>query len=88
MVPEKVNKPNEAREQRFLNDLLKRARTLDSDFQGLKFEQTLKSFDQNGKHLVLVNGPFAYLSEGFIVLVDFLARPRAFRQINCWKIGR
>jgi len=82
-----LNESNEAREQRFLNDVLKRARTLDSKFPGSTFEQTLKSFGQNGKYLVLVDGPFANLSEGFIVLVDFLARLRAFRQISRWKMN-
>ena len=78
---------NEAREQRFLDDVLKRALTLDIKFAGSTFEQTLKSFGQNGKYLVLVDGPFANLSEGFIVLVDFLARVRAFRQISRWKMN-
>ncbi len=51
------------------------------------FEQTLKSFGRNGQLLVLVDGPFANLSEGFIALVDFLARVRAFRQISRWKMN-
>ena len=52
-----INESNEAREQRFLNDVLKRIRTLDSKFQGSTFEQTLKSFGLNGKYLVLVDAP-------------------------------
>ena len=35
----------------------------------------------------IVDGPFGNLSEGFNVLVDFLARVRAFRQINRWKMS-
>ena len=45
------------------------------------------SYGQDGKYLVLVDGPFGNLSEGFNVLVDFLARVRAFRQINRWKMS-
>ena len=82
-----LNESNKAREQRLLDDVLKRARTLDSEFPGSTFEQTLKSFGQNGKSLVLVDGTFTNLSEGFIVLADFLARVRAFRQISRWKIN-
>ena len=67
--------------------MLKRARTLDSKFPGSTSEQTLKSFGQNGKYLILVNGPFTNLSEGFIVLVNFWARVRAFRQNSRWKIN-
>jgi hypothetical protein len=37
-----LNESNEAREKRFINDVLKRARTLDSKFPGSTFEQTLK----------------------------------------------
>ena len=44
-------------------------------------------YGQHGKYLVLVDGPFGNLSEGFNVLVDFLARVRAFRQINRWKMS-
>ena len=63
-----LNESNEARVQRFLNEILKRTRTPDCKFPGSTFEQTLKSFGQNGKYLVLVDGPFANLSEGFIAL--------------------
>ena len=45
------------------------------------------SYGQDGKYLVLVDGPFGNLSEGFNVLVDFLARVWAFRQINRWKMS-
>ena len=82
-----LNESNEAREQRFLNDTLRRARKLDAEYPGSSFEQTLMSYGQNGKYLVLVDGPFGNLSEGFNVLVDFLARVRAFRQINRWKMS-
>ena len=77
-----LNESNEAREQRFLNDVLRRARNLDAEYPGSSFEKTLMSYGQNGKYLVLVDGPFGNLSEGFNVLVDFLARVHAFRQIN------
>ena len=82
-----LSESNEARERRFLNDVLRRAQNLDAEFPGSSFEQTLLSFGQNGKYLVLVDGPFANLSEGFKVLVDFLARVRAFRQINRWQMN-
>ena len=82
-----LNESNEARAQRFLNDILRRARNLDAEYPGSSFEQTLLSYGQNGKYLVLVDGPFGNLSEGFNVLVDFLARVRAFRQINRWKMS-
>ena len=74
------NESNEAWEQRFLNDALRRARKLDAEYPGSSFEQTLMSYGRDGKFLVLVDGPFGNLSEGFNVLVDFLARVRAFRQ--------
>ena len=83
----RLSESNEARERRFLNDTLRRAQNLDVEFPGSSFEQTLMSFGQNGKYLVLVNGPFGDLSEGFKVLVDFLARIRAFRQINRWQMN-
>jgi hypothetical protein len=82
-----VSESNPAREQRFLNDALKRARNLEAEYPGSSFEKTLMSYGQNGKYLVLVDGPFGNLSEGFNVLVDFLARVRAFRQINRWKMS-
>ena len=82
-----LGESNEAREKRFLNDTLRRVQHLDVEFPGSSFEQTLMSFGQNGKYLVLVNGPFANLSEGFKVLVDLLARVRAFRQINRWQMN-
>ena len=56
-----LNESNEAREQRFLNDVLRRARNLDAKYPGSSFEQTLMSYGQNGKYLVLVDGPFANL---------------------------
>ena len=82
-----LGESNEAREKRFLDDTLRRVQHLDVEFPGSSFEQTLMSFGQNGKYLVLVNGPFANLSEGFKVLVDLLARVRAFRQINRWQMN-
>ncbi len=75
-----LSESNEVREQRFLNDTLRRARNLDAKYPGSSFEQTFMSYGQNGKYLVLVDGPFGNLSEGFNALVDILARVRAFRK--------
>ena len=36
---------------------------------------------------ILVVGPFANLSDDFIVLCDFLGRVRAFRAIISWNIN-
>ena len=50
------------------NDTLRRAQNLGVEFPGSSFEQTLMSFGQNGKYLVLVNGPFGNLSSYGVVL--------------------
>jgi hypothetical protein len=46
-----------------------------------------KSHGKDGRYLVLVVGPFANLSDDFMVLCDFLGRVRAFRAINKWNIN-
>ena len=78
--------PN-ARAQKFQSDVEKRARDLDSKYPGSTFTQRLKSYGKDGKYLVLVVGPFANLSDDFMVLCDFLGRVRALRAINSWNIN-
>ena len=56
------------RAQQFQSDSEKRAHDLDSKCSGSAFTQRLKSYDKDGKYLVLVVGPFANLSDYFIVL--------------------
>ena len=64
-----------------------RTKKLDTDFPGSTFEQTYRSYGENGRFLVLVAGPFSNLSDGFMVFVDFLARLRARRLLNHWDIA-
>jgi hypothetical protein len=78
--------PN-ARAQKFQSDVEKRVRDLDSKYPGSTFTQRLKSYGKDGKYLVLVVGPFANLSDDFMVLCDFLGRVRALRAINSWNIN-
>jgi hypothetical protein len=47
----------------------------------------LKSHGKDGRYLVLVVGPFANLSDDFMVLCDFLGRARALKAINSWYIS-
>ena len=42
---------------------------------------------KDGRYLVLVVGPFANLSDDFMVLCDFLGRARALKAINSWYIS-
>jgi hypothetical protein len=77
----------DARAQKFQSDVEKRARDLDSKYPGSTFTQRLKSYGKDGRYLVLVVGPFANLSEDFMVLCDFLGRVRAHRAINSWNIS-
>jgi hypothetical protein len=59
--------PN-ARAQQVQADTEKRAHDLDLKYQGSAFTQVLKSLGKDGKNLVLVVGPFANLSDDFMVL--------------------
>jgi len=73
--------PN-ARAQKFKSDVEKRARNLDSKCPGSTFAQRLMSYGKDGRYLVLVVGPFANLSNDFMVLLNFLERVRAHRETN------
>ena len=42
---------------------------------------------KDGRYLVLVVGPFANLSDDFMVLCDFLGRVRALRTISNWNVS-
>ena len=71
--------PN-ARAQQVQSDAEKRAHDLDLKYRGYTFTQILKSHGKDGRYLVLVVGPFAYLSDDFMVLCDFLERARALKK--------
>jgi hypothetical protein len=58
--------PN-ARAQQVQADTDKRAHDLDFKYPGSTFTQVLKSHGKDGRYLVLVVGPFANLSDDFIV---------------------
>ena len=46
------------------------------------------NFDsKDGRYLMLVVGPFANLSDNFVVLCDFLGRARALKAIHSWNIS-
>ena len=62
--------------------MLKRVRDLDSTYPGSTFEKVLKSYGEEGKYLVLVDGPFSNLSGDVAILTDFIARVRACRVIQ------
>ena len=49
----------------------------------IKRNRVLKSHGKDGRYLVLVVGPFANLSDDFMVLCDFLGA-RALKAINSW----
>ena len=51
------------------------------------FTQVLKSHGKDGRYLELVVGPFANLSDDFMVLCDFLGRARALKAIYSWNIS-
>ena len=80
--------PN-ARAQQVQVDTEKRAHNLDLKYPGSTFTQVLKSHGKDGRYLVLVVGPFANLSDDFMVLWDFLrrARARALKAIYSWNIS-
>ena len=61
-----------ARAQKFLFDVEKLVHDLDSKYPGSTFTQRLKSHGKDGRYLVLVVGPFANLSDDFMVLCDLL----------------
>ena len=42
---------------------------------------------KDGRYLVMVVGPFANLSDDFMVLCDFLGRARALKAISSWYIS-
>ena len=71
-----------ARATKFQSDVLKRVRDLDSAYPGSTFEKVLKSYGEDGKFLVLVDGPFSNLSDDVAILTDFIARVRACRMIQ------
>ena len=75
----------DARARKFQRDAVNRAKKLDADYPGSTFEQTLRSYGDDGQYLVLVAGPFSNLSSDFGELTDFLARIRALRLINTWE---
>jgi hypothetical protein len=78
--------PN-ARADQFQSDIQRRTQELDSAFPGSTFEQVRKSYGEDGKYLVLVDGPFSNLSGDVTVLTDFIARVRARRMIQHRKIS-
>jgi hypothetical protein len=65
----------------------KRAHNLDLKYPGSTFTQVLKSHGEDGRYFVLVVGPFANLSDDFMVLWDFLGRARALKAIYSWNIS-
>ena len=67
--------------QQFQADTEKRAYDLDLKYPGSMSTQALKSYGKDGRYLVLVVGPFANLSDDFMVLCDFLGRARALEAI-------
>ncbi len=74
-----------ARARKFQLGIVGRAKKLDLEFPGSNFEETLRTYGDDGKYLVLVAGPFSNLSGDFGVLVDFLARVGAVRLLNTWE---
>ena len=78
--------PN-ARAQKFQSDVEKRVHDIDSNYPGSTFTQRLKSYGKDGRYLVLVVGPFANLSDDFMILCDFLGRVRALRTVSSWNIN-
>ena len=78
--------PN-VRAQQVQSDIEKRAHDLDLKYPGSTFTQVLKSHGKDGRYLVLVVGPFANLSDDFVVLCDFLGRARALKAIHSWNIS-
>ena len=58
---------NYARAQQVQAYTEKRAHDLDLKYPGSTFTQVLKSHGKDGRYLVLVVGPFANLSDDFIV---------------------
>ena len=73
-----------ARAQQVQADTEKRAHDLDLKYLGFTFTQALKSHGKDDRKLLLVVGPFANLSDDFMVLSDFLGRARALKAINSW----
>ena len=65
----------------------KNAPIIDLKYPGSTFTHVLKSHGKDGRYLVLVVGPFANLSDDFMVLCDFLGRARALKAINSWNIS-
>ena len=71
-----------ARATKSQSDVLKRVRDLDSEYPGSTFEKVLKSYGEDGKFLVLVDGPFSNHSDDAAILTDFIVRVRACRVIQ------
>ncbi len=69
------------------SDTEKRAHDLDLKNLGSTFTHVLKSHAKDGRYFVLDVGPFANLSDDFMVLCDFLGRDRALKAINSWNIS-
>jgi hypothetical protein len=78
--------PN-ARAQKVQRDIEKRARDLNLKYPGSTFTEALKTHGKDGRYLVLAVGPFANLSNNFMVLSAFLGRARALKAINSWDIS-
>ena len=76
-----------ARPQQIQSDTEKRAHDIELEYPGSTFTQALKSHYKDGRYLVLVVGPFANLSDDFMVVCDFLGRARALKAINSWYIS-
>ena len=79
--------PN-VRAQQVQSDIEKRAHDLDLKYPGSTFTQVLKSHGKDGRYLVLVVGPFANLSDDFMVLCDFLGRARPLKRLTAGTSAR
>ncbi len=73
--------PN-ARAQQVQADTEKRAHDLDLKYYPRPHKFSSLSHGKDGRCLVLVVGPFANVSDDFMVLCDFLGRARALKAIN------
>ena len=73
--------PN-ARAQQVQADTEKHAHDLDLKYPGSAFTKILKSHGKDGRYLVLVVGPFANLSNDFMVLCDFLDEHVTWKRIT------
>ncbi len=69
------------------HDTEKRAPDVDLKYPCSAFTQVLKSHGKDDRYLVLLIGPYANLSDKFMVFCDFLGRARALKAINSWYIS-